>query len=70
MSEQSPLMAVDEVARIFPGSEATRWRAEKIGLFPKRVRISKRKIAYLRSQVEAWARDPEGWARNAGAADG
>jgi len=59
----SPLMPPTEVRAIYPGSAVTMWRAEKLGLFPRRVKIAKRKTAYRRAEIEAWAADPEKWAR-------
>jgi predicted DNA-binding transcriptional regulator AlpA len=58
--------AVDTISLLSP---VTRWRREKAGLFPRRVKLSARKIAYRKSEIEEWRRDPEGWAkRNAAAA--
>jgi hypothetical protein len=51
---------VDEVSRI---CDLTRSRLEKRGLFPKRVRIGARKVAWRKVDIEAWAADPEGWAK-------
>jgi predicted DNA-binding transcriptional regulator AlpA len=44
-------------------SDTTRWRREKAGLFPKRIKISARKVAYRRSEIEDWEKDPEDWGR-------
>jgi prophage regulatory protein len=49
---------VDEITRI---SDLTRWRLEKRGRFPRRIKIANRKIAWRKSDIEAWARDPGGW---------
>jgi prophage regulatory protein len=38
-------------------SPVTIWRLEGRNEFPKRVRISRGRVAYLRSQVEQWLRD-------------
>jgi predicted DNA-binding transcriptional regulator AlpA len=43
--------------------DITRKRMERRGLFPKRVHVTPRRIAWRRSEFEAWAADPEGWAR-------
>ena len=57
---------VDAISKLSP---VTRWRREKAGLFPRRLKISARKIAYRKSEIDEWQRDPEGWAkRNAVAA--
>jgi predicted DNA-binding transcriptional regulator AlpA len=61
MNPESPFLlpqAVDEISRL---SRVTRWRREKAGLFPRRIKISARKIAYRKSEIEDWQRDPEGW---------
>jgi predicted DNA-binding transcriptional regulator AlpA len=50
-----------EVDKISQLSRVTRWRREKAGLFPRRLKISARKIAYRRAEIEDWQRDPEGW---------
>ena len=31
-----------------------RWRLEKQGLFPKRVRLGERRIAWVADEVDAW----------------
>src|SRR6266550_2099325 len=51
---------VDEISRL---SDVTRWRREKAGRFPRRVKLSARKVAYRKSEIEDWRRDPEGWAK-------
>jgi predicted DNA-binding transcriptional regulator AlpA len=52
--------AVDAISLLSP---VTRWRREKAGLFPRRVKLSARKIAYRKADIEDWRRDPEGWAK-------
>lgn len=65
---ESPFLLPHEVDRISQLSSVTRWRREKLGKFPKRIKLSARKIAYDRAAVLDWSKDPEGWAqRNAGA---
>jgi prophage regulatory protein len=49
---------VDEITRI---ADLTRWRMEKRGLFPRRIRLSPGRIAWRRADIESWAADPEGW---------
>jgi predicted DNA-binding transcriptional regulator AlpA len=51
---------VDTISQLSP---VTRWRREKAGLFPRRLKLSARKIAYRKSEIEDWQRDPEGWAK-------
>lgn len=66
---ESPFLLPDEVDTIARSSDDTRMRQEKKGRFPKRIKIAAKKIAYRKSEIEEWARDPEAWrARNAVAA--
>jgi predicted DNA-binding transcriptional regulator AlpA len=51
---------VDEITRI---SDLTRWRMEKRGRFPRRIHLSRKRIAWRRTDIEAWADDPEGWSK-------
>jgi predicted DNA-binding transcriptional regulator AlpA len=57
-----PFILPDELDQRTPFSDTTRWRQEKAGRFPRRIKIGVRKIAYRRSDIEAWESDPEGWA--------
>lgn len=67
-ANESPFLLPDEVDRISKLSGVTRWRREKLGKFPRRIKLSARKIAYDRAAVMDWSKDPEGWAaRNSGA---
>jgi predicted DNA-binding transcriptional regulator AlpA len=59
---ESPFLLPEEVSARTLTSDTTRWRREKEGLFPRRVKLSARKIAYRRSDIQDWERDPEGWA--------
>jgi prophage regulatory protein len=59
----SPFLLPNEVDHISCISDVTRWRLEKSGRFPKRIRIANRKIAWRKTDIEAWAADPEGWAK-------
>jgi predicted DNA-binding transcriptional regulator AlpA len=56
---------VDAISHLSP---VTRWRREKADKFPRRIKLSARKIAYRRSEIEEWQRDPEGWAPKRAAA--
>ncbi|WP_445488624.1 helix-turn-helix transcriptional regulator [Rhodopseudomonas sp. RCAM05734] len=58
---QSPFFLPDEVDKRTLTSDTTRWRREKIGRFPRRIKIGARKVAYRRSEILAWENDPEGW---------
>jgi hypothetical protein len=62
----SPFVLPDEADKISLVCDLTRRRQEKLGRFPARIKLANRKIAYLRSAIEEWSKDPEGWrARNA-----
>lgn len=58
---ESPFLSPSEVTVISRISAVTRWRQEKLGHFPKRIKLTSRKIAYRRSDIEEWSRDPEAW---------
>lgn len=57
----SPFVLEDELNSIHPVSPSTRWRQEKAGQFPKRIKISARKVAWRRTDIEAWQSDPARW---------
>jgi predicted DNA-binding transcriptional regulator AlpA len=59
----SPFMLSPEVDAVTRMTNLTRSRLERRGKFPRRIRIGNRKIAWRKSDIEAWAADPEGWAR-------
>lgn len=63
MSEPSPFLLDCEVNVITRTSKPTRVRMEARGLFPKRIRIGARKMAWRKYEVEEWVRDPVGWAQ-------
>ncbi len=66
MAHPSPFLLPPEVEEISLLSDVTRWRHEKLGQFPRRIKITNRKIVYRKSDIDDWASDPEGWrARNA-----
>ncbi|WP_445083495.1 helix-turn-helix transcriptional regulator [Bradyrhizobium sp. TM233] len=50
-----------EVDELVPLCDSTRWRLERKGRFPRRIRISSRKSVYRKSDIDAWQADPEGW---------
>ncbi|MCK1533164.1 MULTISPECIES: AlpA family phage regulatory protein [unclassified Bradyrhizobium] len=52
---------IHELTERLPFSTVTMWRMERRGRFPKRVRISPGKVAWRKSDIEAWETDPEGW---------
>jgi predicted DNA-binding transcriptional regulator AlpA len=59
---ESPFLLPSEVDKISRLSGLTRWRLEKSCRFPKRIKIAGRKVAWRKTEIEAWAADPEGWA--------
>ncbi len=63
MNTESPFIFPAEVDKIIPFHDLTRARMEKRGLFPRRIRITPRRIGWRRSEIEAWTADPEGWAK-------
>ena len=57
MSERlSPeeLILRSDLKRLVPLSVTTIWRLERRGEFPRRISISTRRVAWRRSEVEAW----------------
>jgi predicted DNA-binding transcriptional regulator AlpA len=62
----SPFVFPAEVDKLIPVCDLTRSRMEKRGLFPRRLRITPRRIAWRRSDIEQWTADPEGWAKRQG----
>jgi predicted DNA-binding transcriptional regulator AlpA len=58
-----------EVEKITRLRGPTRRRMERRGLFPARIHIAPRRIAWRCADIQAWVADPEGWARRR-AADG
>jgi predicted DNA-binding transcriptional regulator AlpA len=55
------LLSSDDVEQKTFLCDLTRMRQEKLGRFPKRVKIATRRIAYLGAEIEDWLRDPEAW---------
>jgi prophage regulatory protein len=54
-----PLIADDlilrpERKRLVLLSDATIWRMERRGEFPRRISISEKRVAWRRSEIEAW----------------
>jgi predicted DNA-binding transcriptional regulator AlpA len=58
-----------EVQEITRKRDPTRKRMEKRGLFPARIRIAPRRVAWRCTDIQAWVSDPEGWPKRR-AADG
>jgi prophage regulatory protein len=67
---ESPFLNCDEVAAVLGVCKLTLWRWRKDGRFPDGIRISKRSVRWRKTDVEAWAADPEGWAQRHAAGGG
>jgi prophage regulatory protein len=48
------LVLRDERRQLVPLSEATIWRMERRGEFPRRIPISPKRVAWLRKEIDAW----------------
>jgi len=57
----SQLINSDQLQKITGLSLMTINRLEKKGIFPKRIKISKRNVRWSESDLEVWFRDPEGY---------
>jgi predicted DNA-binding transcriptional regulator AlpA len=62
MIETNPdILLSKEVEREVRLSAATIWRLQKAGRFPRYFKLSPRKNAAHRAQIEDYKRDPENW---------
>lgn len=43
-----------DLKRLVPLSGTTIWRMERRGEFPRRIAISEKRVAWRRSEIEAW----------------
>jgi predicted DNA-binding transcriptional regulator AlpA len=50
-----------EVEKITRLGDQTRRRLEERGLFPARVRIAPRRVAWRNAEIQVWLKDPEGY---------
>jgi predicted DNA-binding transcriptional regulator AlpA len=48
------LLLHSDLKRLVPLSRTTMWRMERRGEFPRRISISDRRVAWRRSEIEAW----------------
>lgn len=48
------LILRSERKRLVPLSDTTVWRMERRGEFPRRISISDKRVAWRRSEIEAW----------------
>lgn len=51
----------DQVYELTLIQDPTRRRMEKSGFFPKRIRITPRRVAWRQSEVDDWISNPEDW---------
>jgi predicted DNA-binding transcriptional regulator AlpA len=60
----SAFVTFGELAEFYnPGiTKITLWRHEKRGIFPRRVKLSARRVVWRREECDEWQRDPEAWA--------
>jgi len=54
MLTQHELLLRAERKRLVPLSDATIWRMERRGEFPRRIPISPKRVAWRRHEIEAW----------------
>jgi predicted DNA-binding transcriptional regulator AlpA len=66
---ESEFLLPPEVEKITRLRDPTRRRMENRGLFPRRIHIAPRRIAWRCSDIQAWVANPENWAMRR-AADG
>jgi predicted DNA-binding transcriptional regulator AlpA len=59
-----------EVEKITRLRDPTRKRMEKRGLFPARIHIAPRRIAWRCADIQTWVADPEGWPKRVAANGG
>jgi prophage regulatory protein len=52
--EPNELLLRAERKKLVPLSEATIWRLERRGEFPRRIPISEKRVAWRRSEIETW----------------
>ena len=50
-------ITLDEVLRLVPYSRVHLWRLERVGDFPKRVKLGANRIAWVESEIDAWIRE-------------
>jgi len=48
-----------EIREMVGVCRATIWRWERAGIFPKRRQLGPRRVAWLRSEIEKWAKTRE-----------
>jgi predicted DNA-binding transcriptional regulator AlpA len=63
MSDLSPFMKKYEIEGVHPVNDPTRKRAERAGIFPKRIWLGPKVAAWRRTEINDWFADPAGWAQ-------
>ena len=53
-SEKPKIISLKELLKRIPYSAVQIWRIEKIGLFPKRVKLGPRRIGWVESEIDEW----------------
>ena len=51
------LLMLSQVQEIVPYSASHIWRLERLGLFPRRIRLGGNRVAWLQSEVNGWVED-------------
>jgi predicted DNA-binding transcriptional regulator AlpA len=67
MSEQAKFMRPKEVCKYLGFSRPTLDRHEARGLLPAGKRLNDRMVVFIRSEIEAYAKDPVAWIEQHGA---
>jgi len=63
LSPVKELLLLDEVTDRARLSDTTLWRLEKVGRFPKRVKIGFKRVAWRAAEIDAWiAIGADAWA--------
>ena len=48
------LLMLSQVREIVPYSASHTWRLERLGQFPRRIRLGGNRVAWLQSEVNSW----------------
>ena len=54
---EQAILREKEVIKVVGLSRTSIWRKEKLGTFPRRVKIGDRAVGWLRSSIEEWLRN-------------
>jgi prophage regulatory protein len=50
------ILSADETAKLVNLNRVSLWRLQKTGNFPQRIRLTSRKIGFVRTEVEDWVK--------------